>query len=147
MPWIYLILALIAGAMIPIQSALNNKLAAHLQSPVLSAFVSFAVGLLGLFLYILASRIPFSQLSGLKNATPVTLLGGLCGAFFVTAAVITVPRLGIALTFSILILGQMLITLPIDHFGLLGVPVKEINLPRLLGVLLVIAGVIIIRRF
>jgi transporter family-2 protein len=147
MPWLYLILALIAGAMIPIQSALNNKLSIHLQSPVLSAFISFAIGLMGLFLYIILSRIPLSQLSGVRNAPPLTLLGGLCGAFFVTAAVISVPRLGIAVTFSLVILGQMLITLPIDHFGLLGVPVREINLPRLMGVILVIAGVILIRRF
>ncbi len=147
MQWIFLIFALIAGAMIPTQAALNNKLATYLHSPVLSAFFSFSVGLIGLLIYILASRIPLSQLSGAKDAPPVTWLGGLCGAFFVTAAVISVPRLGIALTFSIFILGQMLMTLPIDHFGMMGVPVKEINLPRLLGVMLVIIGVLLIRRF
>lgn len=147
MPWIFILLALIAGMMMPTQAAINNKLATYLQSPVLSAFFSFAVGLLGLFLYILVARIPLSNLANFKNAPPVSWLGGLCGAFFVAAVVISVPRLGIALTFSILILGQMMITLPIDHFGFLGVPVREINLPRLIGVALVILGVFLIRRF
>jgi transporter family-2 protein len=58
-----------------------------------------------------------------------------------------VPRFGVALTFSLLIAGQMIATLPIDHFGFLGTPVREINLPRLLGVALVILGVILIRRY
>ncbi|MEO6131275.1 MAG: DMT family transporter [Saprospiraceae bacterium] len=147
MHWIFLLLALLAGMMMPTQAAINNKLAVYVQSPVLSAFFSFLVGLLGLFLYILATRVPISNLANIKNAPPVSWLGGLCGAFFVTAVVISVPRLGIALTFSILILGQMLITLPIDHFGFLGIPVREISLPRLLGVILVIAGVFLIRRF
>jgi len=147
MQWIYLLLALLAGIFTPVQAAMNNKLAQYLQSPVMSAFFSFIVGIIALFIYLLASGNPLSQLSGLKNAPPVSWLGGLCGAFFVTAVVIAVPRLGIALTFSLIILGQMLITLPIDHFGFLDVPVKEINLPRTFGVILIIIGVIIIRRF
>jgi transporter family-2 protein len=69
------------------------------------------------------------------------------GAFFVTAVVIVVPHLGVALTFGILILGQMLATLPIDHFGFQGIPIKEINLPRILGVVFVIIGVILLRRY
>ncbi len=142
-----LILALLAGAMMPTQTAINNKLATVVQSPVLSAFISFAVGLVALFIFIVASGTSFSNLSYSKNAPPVAWLGGLCGAFFVTAVVTVVPRLGVALTFSILILGQMIATLPIDHFGFLGLPVKEINVPRILGVLLVIAGVVIIRKF
>ncbi|MGB4849588.1 MAG: DMT family transporter, partial [Saprospiraceae bacterium] len=147
MPWIFIFLALIAGMMMPTQGAINNKLATYVQSPLLASFFSFAVGLLGLFVYIIAARIPLNTLNNIKNAPAISWLGGLCGAFFVTAVVVTVPRLGIALTFSLVILGQMLITLPIDHFGFLGIPIREINLPRLIGVALVILGVFLIRRF
>ena len=148
MPYILcLILALLAGTMMPAQTAINNKLATYVQSPVLSAFISFGVGLIALFVFIIASGTSFNNLSLAKNAPPVAWLGGLCGAFFVTAVVTVVPRLGVALTFAILILGQMIATLPIDHYGFLGLPVKEINWPRIFGVLLVIAGVLIIRRF
>ncbi len=65
----------------------------------------------------------------------------------VASTVTLVPRLSVALTFSLVIAGQMLITLVIDHFGLLGIAVKEINLPRFLGALLITIGVILIRRF
>jgi bacterial/archaeal transporter family-2 protein len=147
MQYIYFLLALIAGAMMPTQAAINNKLAFHVESPVLSAFISFGVGVAALFTYIVITGIPLSNLSLAKNAPPVAWLGGLCGAFFVTAVVIVVPRLGVALTFSILILGQMLATLPIDHFGFLGTVVKQINVPRIIGVILIIVGVFIVRRF
>ena len=56
-------------------------------------------------------------------------------------------RLGVAMTFSLFIAGQMIVTLVIDHFGLLGIPEKSISLPRLAGIALITGGVILIRKF
>lgn len=145
--YFFIILAIAAGVMMPTQAAINNKLAQAVESPVLAAFISFAVGTAALFLYILATGVPLANLALAKNAPLVAWTGGLLGAFFVAATVTVVARLDVALTFSLIIAGQMLITLVIDHFGLLGVEVKEINLPRLLGVTLITIGVILIRRF
>ena len=147
MQFIYYFIALVAGMLMPVQSAINHKLSTYVQSPVLSAFVSFVVGSIALFIFLLISGTPFNTISNAKNAPPVTWIGGLCGAFFVTAVIMVVPRLGMALTFGILILGQMLTTLPVDHFGFLETPVKEINLPRVVGVVLVIVGAFMIRKF
>jgi transporter family-2 protein len=145
--YFFIILAVLAGMMMPTQAAVNNKLAGAVGSPILAAFISFLVGTIALFLYIVASGIPLGDLFSAKDASIVAWTGGLLGAFFVAATVTLVPRLGVALTFSLLIAGQMLVTLVIDHFGLLGVPVKEANLPRLLGVSLIMIGVILIRKF
>ena len=145
--YFFIILAICAGMMMPTQAAVNNKLAETVESPILSAFISFAVGTVALFFYILATGIPLGNLSSAKNASLVAWTGGLLGAFFVASTVTLVPKLGVTLTFSLIIAGQMLLTLVIDHFGILGVPVKEVNLPRLLGVALIIIGVILIRRF
>lgn len=145
--WISVLVALLAGAMMPTQAAVNNKLAFYVQSPVLAALISFAVGTAALFLYVVASGIPLSQFAGAKNAPWIAWSGGLLGGFFVAAVVSLVPKLGVALTFSLLVAGQMTLTLVIDHYGLLGAPVREANLPRLLGVLLVVLGVVLIRRF
>jgi transporter family-2 protein len=145
--YFFIILAVLAGMMMPTQAAVNNKLAGAVGSPILAAFISFFVGTIALFLYIAASGIPFGNLFSAKDASIVAWTGGLLGAFFVAATVTLVPRLGVALTFSLLIAGQMLVTLVIDHFGLLGVPVKEANLPRLLGVSFIMIGVILIRKF
>ncbi len=145
--YFFIILAVLAGMMMPTQAAVNNKLAGSVGSPVLAAFISFLVGTIALFLYIAASGIPFGNLLSAKDASIVAWSGGLLGAFFVAATVTLVPRLGVALTFSLLIAGQMLVTLVIDHFGFLDVPVKEVNLPRLLGVTFITVGVILIRKF
>ncbi|MBA2621881.1 MAG: DMT family transporter [Acidobacteria bacterium] len=145
--YFFIVLAVAAGVMMPTQAAINNKLAAAVESPVLAAFVSFFVGTIALFLYIVATGIPLGNLADARNASLVAWTGGILGAFFVASTVTLVPRLGVALTFSLVIAGQMLITLIIDHFGLLGVSVKEVNLPRFFGALLITIGVILIRKF
>ena len=145
--YFYILLALAAGAMMPTQAATNNKMAMIVDSPVLSAFISFVVGTIALLVYLLVSGVPLGNLAASKEAPAIAWVGGLLGAFFVASAVTLVPRLGVAMTFSLIVAGQMLVTLVIDHFGLLGVPVKEINLPRLGGILLITAGVVLIRKF
>lgn len=143
----FILLALAAGAMMPTQAAINNKLAVAVESPILAAFVSFVVGTVALFVYLLLSGASLGNLASVKDATPISWIGGLLGAFFVAAAVTLVPRLGVAMTFSLIIAGQMLITLVIDHFGLLGVPETKVSLARVAGILLITAGVVLIRRF
>jgi transporter family-2 protein len=145
--YLYILIALLAGAMMPTQAATNNRMASVVESPILAALLSFLVGTIALFAYALLTGESISNLALAKNAPPIAWIGGLLGAFFVAAAVTLVPRLGVAMTFSLIIAGQMVATLIIDHFGLLGVPVKEISFTRIAGILLITGGVILIRRF
>ena len=145
--YFYILLALAAGAMMPTQAATNNKMAGVVDSPVLSALISFFVGTVALFVYVVASGVPLGNLASVREAPAIAWIGGFLGAFFVAAAVTLVPRLGVAMTFSLIIAGQMIVTLVIDHFGLLGVPVKEISLARIAGILLIAGGVVLIRKF
>jgi len=145
--YLYLLLALIAGAMMPTQAATNNKMAAFVDSPILAAFISFFVGTVALFIYVLATGTPLGNLASAKNAPPIAWVGGFMGAFFVTAAVTLVPRLGVAMTFSLIIAGQMMVALVLDHFGFLGLEQRPVTIPRVLGILLITGGVILIRRF
>lgn len=145
--YFFIILAIVAGMMMPTQAAINNKLAMSVNSPILSAFISFAVGTIALFIYIVATGIPLGNLFEAKNASAIAWTGGILGAVFVASTITLVPRLGVALTFSLVIAGQMLVTLVIDHFGILGVPVKEINSMRVVGAALITIGVILIRKF
>ncbi|HKP70857.1 MAG TPA: DMT family transporter [Pyrinomonadaceae bacterium] len=145
--YLFILIALAAGAMMPTQAATNNRMAVVVDSPILAALLSFVVGTAALLIYALVTGTPLGNLASAKDAPAVAWLGGLFGAFFVMAGVTLVPRLGVAMTFGLLIAGQMLVTIVIDHFGWLDVPVKEVNLPRIGGVLLVIAGVVLIRRF
>jgi bacterial/archaeal transporter family-2 protein len=145
--YFFIFLAIAAGLAMPTQAAINNKLAEHTQSPILAALISFAVGTVALLLYVVATGIPLGNLLSARNAPAIAWTGGILGAIFVASAVVLVPRLGVALTFSLIIAGQMLVTLVIDHFGFFDVPVKEISLVRILAVTLITVGVVLIRKF
>lgn len=145
--YLYLLIALAAGAMMPTQAATNNKMATVIGSPILAALISFVVGTIALFAYAILSGETLASLAETRNAPPIAWVGGFLGAFFVASAVMLVPRIGVAMTFSLIIAGQMIVTVVIDHFGLLGVPVKEVSLARIGGILLITGGVVLIRRF
>ena len=108
---------------------------------------SHFVGTVALFIYVLATGTPLGNLASAKNAPPIAWVGGFMGAFFVTAAVTLVPRLGVAMTFSLIISGQMMVALVLDHFGFLGLEQRPVTIPRILGILLITGGVVLIRRY
>jgi transporter family-2 protein len=98
--YFFLLLALVAGAMMPTQAAINNKMAVTVGSPILAAFISFLVGTIALLVYAVATGVPLGDMASAKNAPPIAWAGGILGAFFVASAVILVPRIGVAMTFS-----------------------------------------------
>jgi transporter family-2 protein len=85
-------------------------------------------------------------MAAVKGLPAYAWIGGLYGAVFVVAAAWAVPRLGVATTITLMVAGQLLISLVLDHFGALGVPRAPISLTRVAGVALVIAGVVLVRR-
>jgi transporter family-2 protein len=145
--YLFIILAILAGMAMPTQATINSKLAGVVESPITAAFISFAVGTIALFIYMLLTGVPLSGLATAKDAPLVAWIGGFLGAFFVSVMATVVPRIGVALAFSLAIGGQMLVTLLIDHFGWLGVPEKPINLWRVLGAAFITIGVVLIRKF
>lgn len=140
-------LALLTGVAMSTQASVNSKLATYVESPLLAAFISFATGTILLFVCVLVSGTPLNGLAKATSAPLITWIGGALGVFFVMVMILAVPRIGVALSFSLAIGGQMLTALIIDHFGLFGVTERSISWPRTLGAVLVMAGVIIIRRF
>lgn len=142
-----LLIALFAGAILPVQAGLNARMGQIVGQPVVSAIISFAVGLIGLLVYMLASRVPLSTFSLAAQAPKMLWVAGLLGAFYVTTMVLLVPKLGMTLAFGVVIAGQMLASLVMDHYGLLGVPVQPVSLLRVLGVVCIVAGVVLVRKF
>ncbi len=143
----FIILAIIAGAVLPLQAGLNVQLGKSVHQPIFAAFASFLIGTLGLLVYLIVLKFDFGTIAQTKTVSPVVWIAGILGAFYVAAVIILAPRLGVALTFVLVVAGQMAVSLLVDHYGLLGLPVKQINWQRLVGVLLLIGGVLMIRRF
>ncbi|MEJ1236680.1 DMT family transporter [Chryseolinea sp. T2] len=143
---IWVIIALLSGAVLPIQAGLNARLGIAAQNSAYAATISFIVGTVGLIIYILLTR-QTASIPGLREAPGYLWLGGLLGAFYVTAIVLLFPKLGPGLTFGLVVAGQMLVSIMLEHFNVLVAHPTPINYMKLLGIALVIAGVVIIRKY
>lgn len=141
-----MIAIVLAGGATALQAPTNAKLMTAVGSPVNAAFVSFAVGTaaLGVLALMFQARPDWAAARGLPW---YAWIGGLYGVIFVVAATWGVPRLGVALTITLMVAGQLLISLILDHFGAFGAPRQPISWGRICGVGLVVAGVLMVRRF
>lgn len=143
---IFAVCACVVGGMLTaLQGPTNAMLARPFNSPVNAAFVSFAVGTLVLLVAILALRIR-PDWAGVQGLPWYAWLGGAYGAVFVVAAAFSAPRLGVASTITLMVAGQLLAGIVVDHFGGFGIAPRPVNLVRLAGVALVFAGVVLVRR-
>lgn len=144
------VLAMIAvvfgGAATALQAPTNAKMMTAVGSPVNAAFVSFAVGTaaLGILAVLFQAR---PDMAAARNLPWYAWVGGLYGAIFVVAAAWGVPRLGVATTIILMVAGQLLLSVVLDHFGAMGMPKQPISWGRVAGVAMVLAGVLMVRRF
>lgn len=143
--WWLLTLPFIAGACMPLQAGINGQLARHLTSVMGAALLSFAVGTLALLCVVLAQR-DLPALQTLKGLSWWHWSGGLLGAFFIATAAFAAPRTGAMLFMALVLAGQLFMALLLDHFGWAGFRQAPISAGKIGGLLLVFAGVWLIRR-
>jgi transporter family-2 protein len=143
---IWILLALAAGSGLPIQAGLNSKLAKTGGSPLHAAMISFSVGVVALALIIFLTSQNVSWKS-LKDAPACSWMGGFLGAFYVSIIIYTFPRIGPAFAFSLIIAGQLLISMIMEHYQILGAQPQPINLGRIAGLVLIIGGVLLMKKF
>ncbi len=144
---LYILLALAAGMMMPVQAGINALLGAQLKSPILAAAVSFTVGTAFLVMLCIMLRIPAPALSVWGKLPLWMWTGGLLGAFFVTTTIILAPKLGAVTLLASLVTAQMTASIILDHYGLIGYPVLSVNMGRILGVIFLILGVVLVQRY
>ena len=140
------LLAVLAGAGLVVQQILNANLRGGLASAAWAGFSSYFVGLACMTVLAIALRDPVPAASVAGRIPWWTWSGGLFGAIFIGLAILLVPKLGAATFFALLVTGQMLASVVFDQIGLLGLAQRPIDLPRLVGVGLLISGVVLIRR-
>jgi len=140
------LLAFGAGLVLVLQVGMNSTLRAVLDNPLAAAFISFLVGTLALALYMLVTRTPWPARGQLAAVPAWCWYGGVFGAFYVVTSVIVGPRLGAATLLALIVLGQLLTSLLVDHFGWVGFPQHPLTLLRLTGAVLLFAGVLLITR-
>lgn len=141
----FLLLAVVAGAALPLQAALNTKLGAAVDSATYATLLSFIVGALAVGIYVLLARVELANVQNAFNGHWSIWTGGLLGAFYVISLIILTPKLGVALTLGLTVAGQMSFSLIMDHYGWLGLDVQHIDWGKVAGVALIIGGVWLLR--
>jgi transporter family-2 protein len=145
MKWFSLVLAFSAGAVLPLQAGINSQLRTYAGSPLIAAFISFLVGTVLLFAMTLVLQLPWPSLSALAQAPWWAWLGGLLGAILVFLAIVLAEQLGAAVMVALIITGQMIVSLLLDHYGLVGYTRNTLSPARIIGTVLLLSGVFLIR--
>lgn len=141
------LVALVAGALVPLQAGSNAELGRALGHPLWATVVSLLVSLIAIIPVILLMRVSAPVLNQVGQLPMWVWFGGIAGVIYITSALLLVPRLGATNFMVCVIAGQILISLIMDHFGLMHLPVKEVNIGRVSGVILVLCGVLMVQWF
>jgi transporter family-2 protein len=142
----FALLAVVAGISFVLQASVNARLRTGLDSPNWAALASYAGGTFAMALVVLATRDPMLSTDAIQKAPWWSWTGGLWGAVYVVIIIVLLPRLGTAAVIALFVLGQMVASLAFDNFGLFGVPKHPADVSRIAGALLLVAGVVLIRR-
>ena len=136
-------LALGVGIAMAFQTAINSQLREHLHSPLQAALLSFTVGTIVLALMVFFQSAEKPSVAELANIPWLLWIGGCLGVYAISMSIYTAPKLGF-LTFSgLVIFGQLVISMLLDHFGLLGTDKTPINWQRLFGSIIIFVGVLL----
>jgi transporter family-2 protein len=143
----WIALALAAGAVLPVQGAVNAELNAELDAALTVGAFSFLVATAAMALAlaaVIAVGSPRPRLAGLPSVPWWGWLGGLCGATYVTAVFLLIPEIGAAPVVVSTVAGQQIASIALDRYGLLRLPCRPISRRRLAGVALLLTGVVLI---
>jgi len=143
---LFLIIALCAGGLVPIQGALNAHLGKSLNHPLQATFISFfgAVVVLVFLLIVLSPALP--SIADLKSTPALYYTGGIYGVIFVTAILMLTPRIGIANTVVAAIVGQLIVSVILDHFGFFGLQRIPLSGLRLAGCVGLVVSLYLIQK-
>lgn len=143
---LFYLLPVFAGIAITIQSGINSQLRSAIQHPLLAAFISFVVGTVALALLLVFSKDNLPALSQYSSIDWYKFTGGLLGAFVVTVTLISVSQIGAGNMFVLIVAGQLITAVLMDHFGVLGMKANPVNLQKVVGICLLVAGAWLVNK-
>ncbi len=141
----FLLLAFLIGISNTVQSGVNAELRESLGNPILAAIFSFGSGLIILTtVFLIFNQYPIPTFYEVKQIHWTRFLGGLFGAFYVLTVIFIVRDIGAANMLCLVVAGQMIAAMTIDHYGFQGFAIHQITMPRVAGAIFLIIGVYLI---
>lgn len=135
-----------AGASALLQQVLIANLRSAVGSPFWAVLISYVGGTIATALVVAMAREPMLSIAGLSKAPWLSWFAGVFGVIYIVLAVILIPKLGAATVLALLVAGQLLASIACDHFGLFGLPQRPVDVQRLAGAVMLLGGVMLIRR-
>ncbi|MCK8490625.1 MULTISPECIES: DMT family transporter [Spirosoma] len=146
MNYLYVFFAFLVGLAITVQAGVNANLRQAMANPILAAAISFGSGFIVLVLLLLASGSSVPSLDTVKQVSWWKWMGGAMGALYMITVIVSVPKIGTANLVSLSVAGQLLAAVVLDHYGLMGFALHPANGWRLAGLVLIMAGVLLVVR-
>ncbi len=147
MHFFYILLTFLVGMLLAAQPAINATVGNATGHPLNGALISVVITFLLLLAATLLVRGTVPSLHAVASLPNWTYLGGAIGAIFLFVSLLVIPKIGAATAITTLIAGQLIAALLLDHFGAFGLAERAITPIRIFGVLLLAAGVYIVRRY
>ena len=142
----YYILSILAGVAVAFQTGVNSQLRTDTNNPVLTALISFGVGTILLTILYLSFFRQSPVFPPGVNLKWWEFMGGAFGLLYVTTVVIAAPKIGVANSLAFMVGGQFVTAIIIDHFALMNLPLTPISPTRIIGIVLLLAGVYLIQK-
>ena len=139
-------LAVIVGALIPVQAATNAAMSRVIGSVAITSLALFAIGFVVVAAWAIVIRVPLPSLDTLRDVPAYGYFGGFIVASYVISITFLAPRLGVGNAIRLVVTGQIVAAVIIDHVGAFGAVVQRLTMGRAIGVVLMIIGVILARR-
>lgn len=134
----YILIAVAVGIAGGMQVLVNSSLNRSAGLPLTTLVVNLVAAVTILAIYLIFSRQSFSVL---RNADWYAFTGGILGVIIVMGSTFLIPRLGLTITSSIVIVSQLSFAMIADHFGLLGIRHIPVDPVRIAALLLMIIGI------
>ena len=136
-------LAFAIGIAMTIQTAINTQLREYLYSPLQAALFSFFIGTIALAILVFFQQTEKPNLSDFLQIPWYLWCGGLLGVYAISMSIYTAPQLGFLTLSALIIFGQIMMSMIVDHFGVLGVEKTPINWQRFMGGVVIFIGVLL----
>ena len=145
-PTLAVLIAALAGAGLAVQSGSNAVLGRMLGHPMWATLWQFAAATVLVVVVMAVLKVPMPAFGATAATGPWWVwIGFATGTFFVIAALGLSPVIGVGGFIAALVAGQMIASLVLDHYGLVGLAVRPLTLARVAGAALIVAGVLLIQ--
>lgn len=140
------ILALLSGFCLAIQPAVNGHLGIGISSGIQAALISFLIGtILLIAINVILKQMTSVKMAFQKKAPWWFYMGGFLGALYVFFALVITPEIGTGAFVIFVLIGQMIVSLLIDNYGLLRSRVRKVSMIQIIGLIVMLIGAGIVK--